>query len=194
MNTSEKSCSHFCDNFAFHGTSLSKAHMIRTWRERISEPRYDAEMWLGHQPEALRKRWVTSGVDEQKLYEAVGFWIFLVESFGLKKNDHDFYIKPYGNLLFFFFVKKKKAESWNKQNDMTTFLQLKFWSNLQVPKGCEEWTIVETIFWSEPKDGASKLISSNMTNRTDCCPVGSFKDFLKIFLSFFSLCLFFIIL
>lgn len=67
-----------------------EAHMIRTWRERISQPRLDAETWLGHKPEGLRKRWVSGGVDEKKLYE--------------------------------------------------------------VPKGSEEWSIVETLFWSEPKE------------------------------------------
>lgn len=67
-----------------------EAHMIRTWRERISQPRLEAETWLGHKPEGLRKRWATSGVDEQKLFE--------------------------------------------------------------VPKGSEEWTTVETIFWAEPKE------------------------------------------
>ena len=26
---------------------MGQAHMIRTWRERISQPRLDAETWLG---------------------------------------------------------------------------------------------------------------------------------------------------
>ena len=28
------------------------------------------------------------------------------------------------------------------------------WSGVQVPKGSEEWTTVETIFWAEPKEGS----------------------------------------
>ncbi|CAK9074268.1 Hypothetical protein SCF082_LOCUS36187 [Durusdinium trenchii] len=67
-----------------------EAHMIRTWRERISEERSEAEAWLGHKPEALRKRWESKGMDEQKLY--------------------------------------------------------------QVTRGSEEWAIIETMFWAEPKE------------------------------------------
>ncbi|CAE7264013.1 PARP10 [Symbiodinium natans] len=48
-----------------------EAHMIRSWRERLSEQRREAEQWLGHSPELLRKRWATRGMDEEKLIEVL---------------------------------------------------------------------------------------------------------------------------
>lgn len=55
--------------------SLSTApevHFLQTWRERLSEPRKEAEHWLGFTPERLRRFWVSPsrrGVDAQKLYD-----------------------------------------------------------------------------------------------------------------------------
>lgn len=46
-----------------------EVHFVRSWRERLSDERNDAEDWLGYSPERLRKHWVTKGLDEQKLHE-----------------------------------------------------------------------------------------------------------------------------
>ncbi|CAE7415150.1 RE1 [Symbiodinium microadriaticum] len=48
-----------------------EAHMLRSWRERLSDERQQAEQWLGHSPELLRKRWATRGMDEEKLIEVL---------------------------------------------------------------------------------------------------------------------------
>lgn len=46
-------------------------HMVRSWRERLTEVRLDSERWLGYSPEQLRKRWVTRGMDNKKLHEVL---------------------------------------------------------------------------------------------------------------------------
>lgn len=44
-------------------------HIIRSFRERLSDDRLDAETWLGYSPNQLRRRWASHGMDEQKLHE-----------------------------------------------------------------------------------------------------------------------------
>jgi len=47
-------------------------HFVRTWRERLTGARLDAEQWLGYSPIALRRRWESrgrGGRDEKKLFE-----------------------------------------------------------------------------------------------------------------------------
>jgi len=47
-------------------------HMLRTWRERLTEERLAAERGLGYAPEALRKRWASpgrAGRDARKLFD-----------------------------------------------------------------------------------------------------------------------------
>jgi len=46
-----------------------EVHLLRSWRDRLGEGRLAAEEWLGYSPERLRKRWVSRGMDEQKLRE-----------------------------------------------------------------------------------------------------------------------------
>jgi len=46
-----------------------EVHMVRSWRERLSETRVEAELALGYSPERLRKRWATRGMDDQKLHD-----------------------------------------------------------------------------------------------------------------------------
>jgi len=49
-----------------------EVHMVRTWRERLSEERLDAEAWLGYSPERLRRHWASPnhrGLDDRKLFE-----------------------------------------------------------------------------------------------------------------------------
>eukprot|EP00933_Yihiella_yeosuensis_P030447 TRINITY_DN24093_c0_g1_i1.p1 TRINITY_DN24093_c0_g1~~TRINITY_DN24093_c0_g1_i1.p1 ORF type:complete len:831 (+),score=183.30 TRINITY_DN24093_c0_g1_i1:104-2596(+) len=46
-----------------------EVHLVRSWRERLGDDRIEAESWLGYSPDALRKRWSTRGMDEQKLHE-----------------------------------------------------------------------------------------------------------------------------
>jgi hypothetical protein len=47
-------------------------HLMRTWRERLSEERLDSEEWLGYSLDQLRRRWASpgrKGLDDQKLWE-----------------------------------------------------------------------------------------------------------------------------
>merc|ERR1719401_1157432 len=47
-------------------------HMIRSWQDRLSAKRLDAERWLGYIPKRLRQRWSSSeqeGLDDQVLFE-----------------------------------------------------------------------------------------------------------------------------
>ncbi|CAJ1458711.1 unnamed protein product [Effrenium voratum] len=46
-----------------------EAHIQRSWRERLSEERLEAEDYLGFHPEPLRRRWVTRGMEDRKLHE-----------------------------------------------------------------------------------------------------------------------------
>jgi len=49
-----------------------EVHMVRTWRERLSEERLEAECWLGYTPERLRRHWSShhrKGLDDQKLFD-----------------------------------------------------------------------------------------------------------------------------
>jgi len=49
-----------------------EGHFMRTWRDRLSERRLNAERWLGYSPELLRKRWVSpshGGLGERKLFD-----------------------------------------------------------------------------------------------------------------------------
>jgi len=47
-------------------------HMIRSWQDRISAKRLEAERWLGYVPKRLRQRWSSSeqeGLDDEVLFE-----------------------------------------------------------------------------------------------------------------------------
>mmetsp|Transcript_86692 Transcript_86692/g.250373 ORF Transcript_86692/g.250373 Transcript_86692/m.250373 type:complete len:762 (+) Transcript_86692:47-2332(+) len=47
-------------------------HLVRSWRQRLTDERLAAERWLGYVPDFLRKRWASPnhrGGDEQKLFE-----------------------------------------------------------------------------------------------------------------------------
>jgi len=47
-------------------------HLVRSWRQRLTEDRLAAERWLGYVPDLLRKRWASPshrGCDEEKLFE-----------------------------------------------------------------------------------------------------------------------------
>jgi len=47
-------------------------HLARTWRDRLTQARLEAEQWLGYSPEMLRRRWVSpsrKGCDDEKLFE-----------------------------------------------------------------------------------------------------------------------------
>jgi len=49
-----------------------EVHIVRTWRERLSEDRIAAERWLGYSPERLRRLWCSPshmGREDQKAYE-----------------------------------------------------------------------------------------------------------------------------
>lgn len=49
-----------------------EACMVRSWRERLSEQRQDAEHWLGYSTQQLRRLWTSpsrKGVDDSKLFE-----------------------------------------------------------------------------------------------------------------------------
>lgn len=46
-----------------------EVHLVRSWRERLSDERLDAEQWLGYSPERLRKRWCARGLEDHKLFE-----------------------------------------------------------------------------------------------------------------------------
>jgi len=46
-------------------------HMIRSWRERLSDERAEAEAWLGYSPDELRRFWASAGrrgKDQRKLF------------------------------------------------------------------------------------------------------------------------------
>jgi len=48
-----------------------EVHMVRTWRERLTEERLEAECWLGYTPERLRRHWAShhrKGLDDHKLF------------------------------------------------------------------------------------------------------------------------------
>lgn len=47
-------------------------HMVRSWRERLSDDRLKAEAWLGYTPEHLQRHWQSQnqrGLEEHKLWE-----------------------------------------------------------------------------------------------------------------------------
>jgi len=44
-------------------------HMVRTWRDRLTDSRLESEAWLGYSPESLRRHWVSRGRDEHKLHD-----------------------------------------------------------------------------------------------------------------------------
>lgn len=47
-------------------------HMVRTWRDRLSEERLEAEAWLGYTPDRLRRLWSSyhrKGLDGRKLFD-----------------------------------------------------------------------------------------------------------------------------
>lgn len=49
-----------------------EGHFMRTWRDRLSEQRLNAERWLGYSPELVRKRWTSPmhrGLDDRHMLE-----------------------------------------------------------------------------------------------------------------------------
>jgi hypothetical protein len=49
-----------------------EVHLVRSWRDRLSHDRIEAETWLGYSPERLRRLWSSpgqQGMDERKLFE-----------------------------------------------------------------------------------------------------------------------------
>lgn len=49
-----------------------EVHVVRTWRERLSEDRLEAESWLGYGPEHVRRHWTShhgKGLDDKKLFD-----------------------------------------------------------------------------------------------------------------------------
>mmetsp|Transcript_104543 Transcript_104543/g.326014 ORF Transcript_104543/g.326014 Transcript_104543/m.326014 type:complete len:524 (+) Transcript_104543:3-1574(+) len=49
-----------------------EVHMVRTWRDRLSEERLESECWLGYTPERLRRHWSShhrKGLDDCKLFD-----------------------------------------------------------------------------------------------------------------------------
>jgi hypothetical protein len=49
-----------------------EVHLVRSWRDRLSHDRIEAETWLGYSPERLRRLWSSpgrQGTDERKLFE-----------------------------------------------------------------------------------------------------------------------------
>jgi len=47
-------------------------HIVRTWRERLTSARLEAEQWLGYSPIALSRRWASrgrGGRDDRKLFD-----------------------------------------------------------------------------------------------------------------------------
>ncbi len=48
-----------------NGQKRFQVHLVRSWRERLSDERLDAEQCLGYSPERLRKRWSGRGLEVQ---------------------------------------------------------------------------------------------------------------------------------
>jgi len=49
-----------------------EVHMVRSWRDRMTEERLEGEDWLGYTPEQLRKRWSSRnhrGNDDRKVWD-----------------------------------------------------------------------------------------------------------------------------
>jgi len=49
-----------------------EVHLVRTWRDRLSEERLEAEQWLGYAPQQLRRHWAShhrKGLDDRKLFD-----------------------------------------------------------------------------------------------------------------------------
>jgi Ca2+-binding EF-hand superfamily protein len=49
-----------------------EVHMVRSWRERLSDDRLQVESWLGYTPEQFQRRWQSQGkrgLEEKKLWD-----------------------------------------------------------------------------------------------------------------------------
>ena len=86
----------------------------------------------------------TSGVDEQKLFEVDGAESFVPD----RRNSKRFEV--YGS----FWIVVDSLNIRRKRNGTQSLWIL----GVKVPKGSEEWTIVETIFWAEPKESEASRI------------------------------------
>jgi hypothetical protein len=44
-------------------------HMVRSWRDHLSNERREEELWLGYSADRLRKRWASRGTSRHKLHD-----------------------------------------------------------------------------------------------------------------------------